>query len=458
MVNIWKLWPGSPGPRTGSILFSHLGESRLSEVQFGAVTKFRLPPGRLPNGIVVASDGSVWFGEEALPGLGHLYANGTLAEYEWPFKYPAPYTTTSIFGVALWRGNVWSSDQAGNQLVELDPESGATTSIELPMNGSYPYTLTVGPDDSLWFTEVFGSKIGRVDAQLHLHEYPTPVVGTPGQIVFVNDSLGYYIDAGNVDLVSSGIFAFDPSDPRPDRIGGNGTLYSPTSLALGNGGIWVAQHSASNLAFYDLNSLNWRQYPTSIIPYQRTTLPYFVATNGSLVWFNEHYANRMALLDSENGLLTEYSLSNPPPNSLSGIDNALTFALGRDKVWFTELTAGYIGYVDASFRPNFSILPHAIAPLQLARGRETNVALSIEGKSNKTLTVQFSDSETITSKSRNIIMEANATEIASLNGQRVILLSVTTTTSIEPGDYTLLVTVTNGLINQGIYITLQVTT
>jgi hypothetical protein len=44
-------------------------------------------------------------------------------------------------------------------------------------------------------------------------------------------------------------------------------------------------------------------------------------------------------------LLTEYSLSNPPANKTAQIDNALTFALGKDKVWFTELTANYIGYV-----------------------------------------------------------------------------------------------------------------
>jgi len=51
------------------------GESRLTSTAFGAVTKFALPlPERDPNGIISESDGSVWFGEEALPGVAHLFA------------------------------------------------------------------------------------------------------------------------------------------------------------------------------------------------------------------------------------------------------------------------------------------------------------------------------------------------------------------------------------------------
>ena len=57
-------------------------QSDLQSVQFGGVRKFMLPRGRTPNAIMVASDGFVWFGEQALPGLGHLYDNGTWVEYK----------------------------------------------------------------------------------------------------------------------------------------------------------------------------------------------------------------------------------------------------------------------------------------------------------------------------------------------------------------------------------------
>ncbi|MDG6913207.1 MAG: hypothetical protein JRN35_09045, partial [Nitrososphaerota archaeon] len=63
-------------------------KSQLQSVTFGAVTEFALPsPARSPNAITVAPDGSVWFGEQAIPGVAHLYPNGTLVEYAWPFNY-----------------------------------------------------------------------------------------------------------------------------------------------------------------------------------------------------------------------------------------------------------------------------------------------------------------------------------------------------------------------------------
>ena len=51
--------------------------------------------------------------------------------------------------------------------------------------------------------------------------------------------------------------------------------------------------------FDNLENGVWTVYPTSGVGYIGTTLPYFVETNGSLVWFNEHFGNRMAALDSQ---------------------------------------------------------------------------------------------------------------------------------------------------------------
>src|SRR5438876_9419388 len=67
---------------------NHIIKSQLQTATFGAVTKFQLSsPGRAPNAITVAPDGSVWFGEQGIPGVGHLYPNGTLVEYRWPGNY-----------------------------------------------------------------------------------------------------------------------------------------------------------------------------------------------------------------------------------------------------------------------------------------------------------------------------------------------------------------------------------
>jgi hypothetical protein len=319
--------------------------------------------------------------------------------------------------------------------------------------------MTVGPDNSLWFTEVFASKIGRLDTGLHLHEYMLPFAGTPAQVVFVNNNLCYYVDTGNIGLVKPAVYSFDPSNISLMQLYSElpFQLRSPTSLALVAGGVWVAQHATSNLAYYNMSSQEWTQFPTSPVNYEETTLPYFVAANGSLIWFNEHYANRLAKIDTVHGLLTEYSLSDPPASNITSIGNALTFALGKDKVWFTELTANQVGYVDASYQPNFTVTtPNS--SIKLRPGENVNVTLTINGQSAKPLTVQFADTENYTSRPERIIMNATQTKIRSLTGQYILIVTVATDKGLRPGNYTLLVTVTDQLTYQGTYIKLQLTT
>ena len=435
-------------------LTSTILRSTLTVRHFGGVWKYELPQDRLPNAIQVAADGSVWFGEQNLPGIGHLYTDGTLVEYKWPFQYTSP---TFIWGVAIWKGCAWASDQAGSQLVAVDPSSGSVQTVKLEA-GSFPYTLTVGPDDALWFTEVLASTVGRIDPQLRLHEYAMPVAGVPAQIVFANDTLGYYVDTGNVGLVKPGIFSFDPRSFSPVEIGTDTKLLSPTSLTLVRHGFFLALHATSTLAFYNLNSPRWVYFPTSPGGFKDLTLPYFVAANESKVWFNEHYANRMAMLDAAHSLLTEYSLSDRLANKTIGIDNALTFALAKDRVWFTELTANYVGYVNATYKPNFTISPANNPTISLGPGGNISMKFTVSGQSSKPLSIQVADTEGVTGRPQRIIMNSSVPEIQQLNGQETILVNVTADRTLPAGDYTLLVDVTDGLVSQGAYIELEVTT
>jgi streptogramin lyase len=456
-IVIQTLLEQSPPCGNSTGLKSTILRSTLTGAHFGGVWKYQLPPGRLPNAITVASDGSVWFGEQNLPGIGHILPNATLLEYKWPFQYPGPSFSTFIWGIAIWKGCVWASDQADSQLVAVDPSSGLIRTVKLAAE-SFPYTLTIGPNnDSLWFTEVFASKIGRIDDQFNLHEYSLPLAGTPGQIIFANDTLGYYVDTGNVGIVKPGVFSFNPDSFSPTQVGPEVNLTAPTSLALASNCLFVAQHATSIVAAYSFSDNDWVFYPTSPISYGDTTLPYFVATNGSQVWFNEHYANRMATLDFEHQLLTEYGLSNPPSNKRNGIDNVLTFALGDRKVWFTALTGNFVGYIDATNKPPFTISQPASSSIKLRRGGNITLTFAVSGVSLAPLTVQFADSESNTGQPKKILMTTNVTEIQSSTGQSEIVVNVKIGRTLAAGKYMLLVSVTDGLISQGAYVTLQVT-
>jgi len=468
----------APASSCPSFLGSPVVKSELAWRSFGAVTTFALPtPERWPNAIVVAPDGSVWFGEEAVPALAHLFvANGTLVEYPFPGAYPKNSSEgydcadkTDIWGVSLWGGRVWATDSAQDRLVGLSPTSDTFRVVTLAASESLPYTLTPGPDDTLWFTQISSGQIGTLfeNGTVAEHSVQVPehlngtsatvkVPGVPAQIVFANSSTGYYVDASPL-ISGSAVFAFNPADFRPEPVGeGNQSLSDPDSISLGDGGIWLAQHGDSSLAFENFKSGNWTVYPTSSVGYIGTTLPYFVETNGSLVWFNEHFGNRMAVIDSSDETLTEYSLSDPAAVNMSQIDNALTFALGGGKAWFTESTSDAIGYVDASYHPSFSISANESSGLSVHRGGSSSLGVVLRGNSSSPISIQLPDPTSSTLAGTNITLHADKGELVSLAGNQTLNVAVDVGAGAAPGRYTLLITATDGLVSRSVYVELSV--
>lgn len=477
VAGVFAVFRSAPTSNCPLFLSGPESKSELASKSFGAITAFSLPaPGRWPNAIAVAPDGSVWFGEEAVPALAHFYANGTLVEYSFPGIYRENSSMgfncadkTDIWGVALWEGRVWATDSAQNRLVGLSPTNDTFKVVALAANDSLPYTLTPGPYDTLWFTQIGSGQIGTLFANGTVAEHSVlvpehlngtsatvNVPGVPAQIVFANSTLGYYVDASPL-IGGSAVFAFNPDVFRPEPVGwGNQSLSGPDSISLGDGGLWLAQHGDSSLAFETLKSEGLTAYPTSSVSYIGTTLPYFVETNGSLVWFNEHFGNRMAVIDSSDMSLTEYSLSDPAAVNMSQLDNALTFAVGRGDAWFTESTSDAIGFVDASYRPSFSISSNESSGVSAHKGGSSNVRVDLRGNSSIPLSIQLSVSTLPTSAGANVTLRADRSGVDSLSGNQTINVSVDVGSTATPGRYTLLITATDGLVSRSVYVELSV--
>ncbi len=459
------------------VLRQPVARSVLSSSSFGAITAFSIPGAvRWPNAIAAAPDGSVWFGEEAVPGLAHLYpSNGTLVEYTFPGLYQTDQQGTScsgktqIWGVAIWNGRIWATDSAKNRILGLSPSNDSFKAVPLSVNGSFPYTFTPGPEGALWFTQPLSGQVGTLFANGSLVEHTVhlssqlpgssvviTVHGEPDQVVFANDTMGFYVDASPL-AYGSAIYRFDPANFNPERVGAsNQTLYSPDSLSLGDGGIWLAQHGDSSLAFYELQTGRWTVYPTSSVGYIGTTLPYFVKTNGSLIWFNEHYANRIAVMDFQSKTLTEYSVSDPPATSMPQTNNPLTFALSGGRVWFTELTGNKVAFVDGSYRPSFSLSVNGTSSISLRRGANATLGVDLIGASSSPLSLVLSGQGVAHSSSGNVTMHADMQSVESLNGTLTVAVNIGVSPGAAAGKYTLLVTATDGLISRSAYVELSV--
>jgi streptogramin lyase len=441
---------------------SPLGGTKVLRTQlappttFGGVTEFALPsPLRDPNSPTVAPDGSVWFAEQSVAGLAHFYPdNRTLVEYAWPYGYPAPPSSggvcgdkTDVWGVVLWNGKVWASDPTGNQLVAMDPSAGQLTTVKLPSNSSFPYTLTPGPNNTLWFPELFVSKIGELSANGSLHEFTLPggIKAEPTQVIFANSTTGYYSDVGAGGTGTGGIYSFNPGHFSPTLVGGV-HLSESDSITIAAGALWVALHGSSSVASYNFTTKGWSYYPTTPVSWSPTTLPYFVSANGSSVWLNEHYGNRIARIDPANGSLTEYSESNQPVNG-SFIGNTLTFALGGGRAWFTEWTGNVLGYVDGSYDPGFSTSITGNSTVVVNRGSSASVNFVVHDTTHQgELNITFADSESLTSKPSNLSFSAASTAFTPpTGGESSIKVTISASQSLAPGTYTAILTASDGL-------------
>jgi virginiamycin B lyase len=59
-------------------------------------------------------------------------------------------------------GNIWFTDLIGNKIWRLELPSRSVASFPVPTENSFPNDITVGADGNLWFTEGSAGKIGRI--------------------------------------------------------------------------------------------------------------------------------------------------------------------------------------------------------------------------------------------------------------------------------------------------------
>lgn len=440
-------------------------DQRLTPSTFNAVTEFTLSPNRTPGGFAVAPDGSVWFGEWGLPGVGHLSPNGSLTEYRWPYPDTSVISEcgqyTNIWGVALWNGSIWGADNFYSRLVSVDPNNGRTLAINLT-SGTSPYTLSVGAGD-LWFTVdqapgIIG-KLAPSSTSVQYYILPSSKNMESIYILFQNSTLAYVLSL-DTSTFSPVLFSFNPSSATPTfaAAGNNATLYEPSSLAIGEGGIWATEHAASAMAFLNFTTDRWTIYPTSTVPYVPVVLTYFDGSNGTAVWFNEHYTNRMGVITGDGRYLTEYSITNPPIFNITTIlenYNLVTMGLATDGAWFAAATAGIVGFVNASYHPPFSISVNATS-VTVAPGGSTKIGVSYSGDvAGSNLLLQFEDNE-FNNGTAKLITFAPGPVTTSPTGVSTLTLTLSARAGLQPGEYVAAATVTNGSIYRTVYFSVRV--
>jgi virginiamycin B lyase len=331
-----------------------------------------------PVGIAIDSQDKVWV---AATWTGHLLVFDPVSKSFAEFIQIPGWKTKFQFGSMVWgiefdkNGDLWFSDQVNNAIWRYFVKEERFEMYEVPTGGSYPSQIDFDSQGRVWFSEIFGKKLGVLDPALAennstkgITEYEINQVDfeTMGPLT-VSSNNNNTVWFTTVTFPEGGKIARFDMDSKEFAFY---ELPKEAGVPVGivedkDSRLWVNDH-ASNLFFmFDPAKQDFAKYSTSL-PTSRentTTLPYWNMIMGDRLWFNEHEGNAIAYFDIDNSTLVEYQI--PTRGEVWGnTSNPLKFDLdSRGSAWFTEWTENKIGVLDSEKSGN--------VPLWLSVSKDT---------------------------------------------------------------------------------------
>ena len=361
------------------------------------VTEYQIQPGSYPNAITTDSQGNVWFALQNTTSLAELTpSNGTVHLFRPPELKSTGLTTWGIF-VDNSKHVVWFTDANTNSIWSFNVASGNSTEYHIQTQFAFPYQIAQDGKGNVWFTELFGNKIGEITTSGALEEYPVPKFGNvsdvePSGITIDQESNSIWFTETAVDAVGSYF------DGRFNSYNLSGLVQSPAGIAVdSNGNLWMTQHGPSFISEFNPTTHYFRTISTSVpswVP-DNTSLPYFIQVDSQGdVWFNEHYGNAIASFDPSGNSLTEFEV---PSRVVQAGNNAGVLTIGlspNGEPWFTELFTGKVGTIDTSLPLKVAIsVNNGTAsitnnPVIIAGNGKVSLHVMINNESNQTLTLE----------------------------------------------------------------------
>ena len=220
------------------------------------------------------------------PKNGHFYMTGSVGGEIGEFDPVAQaYRVHKVGGtlkVASWphtirfdsKGMIWFNTFIGNQIGRFDPQTGKWMIVELPTEVARrddpkdaripaPYGLDINPlDDSIWFTQVWANKIGRLDpATGQVKTWNSPVVG-PHRARFDNQG-GFWIPG----IGDGKITRLDTKTMKSDtyRIPtlADDEVEAPYVLTVDRrtGNVWVSANQSDRILRFVPKTKKWTSFP-----------------------------------------------------------------------------------------------------------------------------------------------------------------------------------------------------
>lgn len=287
------------------------------------------PPGvTIRKGLDIGADGVVWFTQLELDQI----VSYTPTTEQFDFFDIGPNAGPHSVAVDQVTGSVWWTEIFGHRIGVLDPETGDVQTFSPPTPNSEPYGIDVAPDGEVWITQMDIPAIGRfVPSTEQWTEYPLPDPGDVAENVAVDDASGdVWITEGQAGKLAR----LDPDTGviTDVRVPGS-VLHSLDVDAAGR--VWFSDIGNNAIGAFDPSIPRLRSFP---IPTPSST-PHgvLVDSRGLFIWFTELNANRVSVLDPVRNRFLELRVPTP------GSKPYFVAQQPDGEIWFSEGEAPNLG-------------------------------------------------------------------------------------------------------------------
>ncbi|HTV73736.1 MAG TPA: hypothetical protein VME66_08545 [Candidatus Acidoferrales bacterium] len=274
-----------------SLYFTEEAANKVAVLtQSATFVEYPLPEaGSEPLSLVLAQDGEIWLTEFGGDRIAQFNtATGQFTECTLPQeggKTPTPW------GIAAGGdGNLWVTDPATNGIWQVQPGCGSFAFFPLATAAADPTSITVGPDNALWFVETSANKIGRIPttaaAGTSPAEYPVTTANAGlGVIIAGPDNALWYTET-KADKLGRMLTTGQPT-PEVALTG----VGSPYGLVAGvDGNFYIGDQTKSTIVQYNPTTGAIASFATKTAnagPYWLTLGP------DNEVYFTEQTANNI---------------------------------------------------------------------------------------------------------------------------------------------------------------------
>lgn len=292
----------------------------------GTFTEWPVPTPKSPRDPAVAPDGAVWFA---------VRLAGRIARFDPRHKRFQEWAAPAGMQPS---GLVVTRDAkvvfGGGDLAELDPATGAFRQYRCPWKPCTPYTLALGADDSVWFTDRREpGTLGRLDrGSGRITAYR---VGEDPYAVAIDQRGAVWVTRMAADRITR----LDPASGDVSEIAlPKGS--QPRRIAVApDGMVWVSLYGTGRLVSIDPVAVHvMREYA---LPGGPNAGPYSILSDAAgRIWVSEIQTDTVIMLNPRSETVRLFKL----PTRDSGLRSAAIDPDGR--FWYVGTVSGRLGVLD----------------------------------------------------------------------------------------------------------------